>query len=557
MAWGYYASITVDHTKVSTADHTDFPILVSGTYDGTGTEPDLRHTTHDGNVTSTSGFDIAFFSDEALTTQLSHEIESYNHETGAIIMHVKIPTLHTGSDDVIYMAYGNESITTDPSTTATWNSNFLSVYHLKEASGTVYDSTGNNYDGTSSGSPAYQAVGKVGYGMDFERDTSDYVDFGDPADTTKFTIEAWTKMETLYDMDLVSKDAAGDRVFMICFQSAGSLNRFYFFILGSAANVLFTTTGLSAGTWYYIVGTFDEATDIQNFYRNTVLDATASDITTTLATGTTATLRIGRCSVGEGFFDGIIDEVRFSNTVRTAGWITTTYNTINAPSTFYTMGEETAAESATNIEVTPSAITTTSSLPTPTIAIGDGATPAAVVGTLSLPAPEIVTIKNVSVSSDVITATISLPSPLVEAISRTFAGYNSFKVDELQNNIDLDNDTLKVALVTSGYTFDKDTHAKFSDITNEATGIGYDAGGTTLMGIDITLDTTNDLGKFNADNTSWDSATFTARGAVIYKDTGTPSTSPLVAYFDFGSNQSPVAQNFTIQWNDNGIIRFS
>lgn len=42
MAYGFKATITIDDTKVSgTGDLTDFPVLISGTYDGTGSEPDL------------------------------------------------------------------------------------------------------------------------------------------------------------------------------------------------------------------------------------------------------------------------------------------------------------------------------------------------------------------------------------------------------------------------------------------------------------------------------------------------------------------------------------
>ena len=59
---------------------------------------------------------------------------------------------------------------------------------------------------------------------------------------------------------------------------------------------------------------------------------------------------------------------------------------------------------------------------------------------------------------------------------------------------------------------------------------------------------------FDADDTVWSSATFTARYAIIYKDTGTPSTSPLIGYVDFGADVSPTASDMTIQWNASGIF---
>jgi hypothetical protein len=39
-------------------------------------------------------------------------------------------------------------------------------------------------------------------------------------------------------------------------------------------------------------------------------------------------------------FDGIIDEARVSNVVRTAGWIKTSYNNVNDPLSFVTFGSE-------------------------------------------------------------------------------------------------------------------------------------------------------------------------------------------------------------------------
>tara|TARA_B100000809_G_C14947883_1_gene462801 strand:- start:36 stop:836 length:801 start_codon:yes stop_codon:yes gene_type:complete len=40
------------------------------------------------------------------------------------------------------------------------------------------------------------------------------------------------------------------------------------------------------------------------------------------------------------YFDGIIDEIRISNTNRSANWISTEYNNQNSPATFYTVSSE-------------------------------------------------------------------------------------------------------------------------------------------------------------------------------------------------------------------------
>lgn len=135
--------------------------------------------------------------------------------------------------------------------------------------------------------------------------------------------------------------------------------------------------------------------------------------------------------------------------------------------------------------------------------------------------------------------------------------YNSFKKKIMDGSIDLDTDTIKVALVTSGYTPDQDSHDFFDDVTNEVSGTGYTAGGATLANKVVSADNTDNEGVFDADDVTWGTSTITARGAVIYKSTGTASTSPLIAYIDFGSDKSSSGGNFTIAWNSEGILNLN
>ena len=132
--------------------------------------------------------------------------------------------------------------------------------------------------------------------------------------------------------------------------------------------------------------------------------------------------------------------------------------------------------------------------------------------------------------------------------------YNNAKEELLKAGINLASDTIKVMLVTSSYTPNVDTHDFKDDITNEVTGTGYTAGGATLASKAVTQDDANDRGAFDAADTTWGSSTITARGAVVYKDTGTPSTSPVICYFDFTTDQISNNGNFTIQWHANGIL---
>ena len=120
--------------------------------------------------------------------------------------------------------------------------------------------------------------------------------------------------------------------------------------------------------------------------------------------------------------------------------------------------------------------------------------------------------------------------------------------------IDFDADTIKVALVTNTYTPDFDAHDFWNDVTNEVSGTGYTAGGATLGSVTVSLNTTSNRMIFDAADTSWTSSTITARGAIVYKDSGTASTSPLICAIDFGSDKSSSAGTFQITWHADGII---
>lgn len=136
--------------------------------------------------------------------------------------------------------------------------------------------------------------------------------------------------------------------------------------------------------------------------------------------------------------------------------------------------------------------------------------------------------------------------------------YNSFKRDIMNGAIDLDTDAINVMLVTSTYTPNIDTHTKRSDITNEISGTGYTAGGSALASKTVTVDNTGDKGVFDAADLSWSTATFTARGAVLYKARGGASTADeLLAYIDFVTDRSCSAGTFTLQWDTAGIINLT
>jgi hypothetical protein len=136
--------------------------------------------------------------------------------------------------------------------------------------------------------------------------------------------------------------------------------------------------------------------------------------------------------------------------------------------------------------------------------------------------------------------------------------YGNFLLKALNKEVDYDTDTIKVALLTSSYTPDQDAHDYFNDVsTYEVSGTGYTAGGITLASKTATYDSATNVIVLDAADVTWSSSTITARYAVVYDSTGTSSTSALIGYVDFGSDQSSTNGNFTITWDSTGIVRIT
>lgn len=133
--------------------------------------------------------------------------------------------------------------------------------------------------------------------------------------------------------------------------------------------------------------------------------------------------------------------------------------------------------------------------------------------------------------------------------------YGSFIGHLAQKRVDLDSDTIKIALTTPLYTPNQDTDDFFNDVTNEVTGTGYTAGGATLTGVTWVYDSASNTWKFDAGDVSWASSTITARYAVIYDATpGTAATNPLIAYIDFGADVTTTSGTLSIVFDAAGVF---
>ena len=115
----------------------------------------------------------------------------------------------------------------------------------------------------------------------------------------------------------------------------------------------------------------------------------------------------------------------------------------------------------------------------------------------------------------------------------------SFKRDILLGVHDLETDTIKMALFLA--TADLGAGTTMYTTAGETSGTGYVAGGKTLTGVTVLTSGTTAYVDFA--NLTWDPASFTARGALIYNAS---KGDKAIAVLDFGSDKTTTTI-FTVQ----------
>jgi hypothetical protein len=363
VAYAYSQKITIDHTKVPNTDQTNYPLTFYGTYAA------LATVANGGNVVNTATVnglvvptDLIFTSDSALTTILSYEVAFYDATTGKIEAHILIATLSHTADTLIYLGAGNAAVTTfqGGSVGSAWNSGFKFVAHLSDGttlSGKDSTSNANNLSGQD-GSPSAVA-GKLDGGM---ATSSSDLRAPDAASLqpTNITVELWVNSSSPGSYILSKLYAVGGIASYAMYTSFSSTSIYFYVSDGSSLTKSPNGGNVWDGNWHYVVGTWDGTT------ATIYADATSGGGTAGARTAayTASNLYLGSFDGTSSslYYNGSMDEVRISNVVRSADWITTTYNNQSSPSTFYTL----SSNGGTNITVSVTGSSMTGSIGTVT-----------------------------------------------------------------------------------------------------------------------------------------------------------------------------------------------
>jgi len=323
--WRFRKKITVQHANIG-GDLSDFPVYVKIDADG-----DIGGEVSD----TTNGKDIRF-TDADGETLLKYEREFFEVDTGDCNAHfwVKVPDIYTapaGTQNEIYIYYNDGSGAVDGEDAENvWDANFLAVFHLIESgldgsADEVKDSTSNGNHGVGGGGDnakvPVQADGKVYKGLDFEHNDRDHIEWAtDFTPVGPYTAEFWLKPETAGN-GYRFMDGGSDGFI------EGAVNPYY--KMGGTGTSLVTGANTAqSGVWSYVVFTHDKTLGDgkrQKLYLDTSEDDTAND-DANITPDDPLQVSFDNSSYA---FDGIIDEVRFSDIARTADWIKFTYHNIH------------------------------------------------------------------------------------------------------------------------------------------------------------------------------------------------------------------------------------
>lgn len=126
--------------------------------------------------------------------------------------------------------------------------------------------------------------------------------------------------------------------------------------------------------------------------------------------------------------------------------------------------------------------------------------------------------------------------------------------DIATGDVDWLNDTIKAAFMDPGYTVDVDAHDYYDDISANIASGSTDQ---TLASKAINEDVANTRIEFDAADLSISNETIVGGtdGIIIYKDTGTPGTSALIAWIEFTEGTlAPVNGLLTVTFDSNGLF---
>ena len=177
--------------------------------------------------------------------------------------------------------------------------------------GNTNDSSGNNYNGTVNGNPAY-APGVSGQAFSFDGGTNIATTTTDNLGlvNSSFTVDTFVQFVNPggSNYSIFGTPTGGTNVGLHLLERGDHL------YMGFYGNDTAGTTALAAGVWYNVAFVFDSTTGTQSLYLNGALDATSAGHAAFQGTGQTAYVGSSCC---DGQLNGLQDNFGVYDTALT------------------------------------------------------------------------------------------------------------------------------------------------------------------------------------------------------------------------------------------------
>ena len=284
------------------------------------------------NITNTTGMlsnynDLRFYNASCDNggSLLPYEIENYT--ASSALVWVGIPNFVTGNNTIALYFKNATSVNSGQNASGVWDSNFMGVWHMANLNATDSTSNGNNCTETG---VTLNGTGEIDSSLNFAGGSASYLNCSNKSSlhiNTNLTIEAWVNSKA-------TKVAYGKIVYKSYTSNAAPFTEYGLGLDSTGTKYMFevTTNGtqtvmpgvtnVSNGNWQQIIGVYN-GTDMLIYVNgalenNTAKSGNISNYNQSLFIGSNG-MNLAQS------WNGTLDELRISSTIRSPQWINQSY----------------------------------------------------------------------------------------------------------------------------------------------------------------------------------------------------------------------------------------
>ncbi|MBW2990819.1 LamG domain-containing protein [Candidatus Woesearchaeota archaeon] len=302
---------------------TDFPVYINLTWDD-DMQADFT--------------DIRFYGAECKNggVKLDYEIENYSYSSRAHIW-VRIPSLTSSGKTISVYYMNNTGVSSGENAEGVWDSNYIGVWHMAEVNAT--DSTSYQNNGTGNGT--LSSSGSIANAVDFDGDDDVIIVPDAPSINvtgSEITVSAWIYFHNISGRNTHPVQKAwSDKGYVIILTTSGYI-RFSIYN-GSNGTSATSTSPAPLNQWIMFTGKFNSSSNI-TLYANGLYNNSIS-ARGNLTGNDDLYFGMEGWQPSDNFkLDGLMDEIRISDIVRSDNWINMTYLIVANHSDFVSYGSE-------------------------------------------------------------------------------------------------------------------------------------------------------------------------------------------------------------------------